>query len=174
MIIRPTPKFQLTHPWGCDVTTTDKTVNTTISTHTPVRVWLLNARTPAPSGGFQLTHPWGCDFSPEKFIVPLIGISTHTPVRVWLLFVYVILYSVFISTHTPVRVWPEPEKPEAPHFSISTHTPVRVWPVLILHRPNVQHFNSHTREGVTDIHFHLFQLKKFQLTHPWGCDRRIF
>ena len=35
---------------------------------------------------------------------------------------------------------------------------------------NFQHFNSHTREGVTFLHIKLSNLIIFQLTHPWGCD----
>ena len=75
--------FQLTHPWGCDITCSfPKLSILLISTHTPVRVWQnvndngtenydFNSHTREgvthqnqPSylhAGFQLTHPWGCD-----------------------------------------------------------------------------------------------------------------
>ena len=55
-------------------------------------------------------------------------------------------------------------------LTISTHTPVRVW------QPTAQgilpsaYFNSHTREGVTQSQRKNRLFRKFQLTHPWGCD----
>ena len=139
-------QFQLTHPWGCDRILIVLCVICKISTHTPVRVWLLlnisgwdsanfNSHTRegvtqgqwtgSIHGRFQLTHPWGCD-SLNKYLSPLISISTHTPVRVWLI------------------CWTR--------------------------RAYNLDFNSHTREGVTYQEFSFYPYAGFQLTHPWGCD----
>ena len=162
-----------------------------ISTHTPVRVWPTGGYAMTNSWGFQLTHPWGCDL---RWLCGIKGywISTHTPVRVWLPqackpictwnfnshtregVTYPNLlnlltngfqlthpwgcdksirnrYSIFvISTHTPVRVWLHSLRIRGRFLQISTHTPVRVW----------QMWSYLWRVG-----------NKFQLTHPWGCDR---
>ena len=160
-------KFQLTHPWGCDVRQC-KCYNTqVISTHTPVRVWRyflhlythkqhFNSHTREGvtiskpfcrwTLTFQLTHPWGCDTSFRHLII-LIPISTHTPVRVWLIG-NVFKSMLTISTHTPVRVWPL-DCLELIIAQISTHTPVRVWQIVFYGHLGFYHFNSHTREGVT-------------------------
>ena len=54
-----------------------------------------------------------------------------------------------ISTHTPVRVW-RLDVLQLLVSYISTHTPVRVW----------------RDDSVLES-----KDEKFQLTHPWGCDR---
>ena len=183
-----------------------------ISTHTPVRVWPFSDFIGFNYAKFQLTHPWGCDRRGGR-CGNIILISTHTPVRVWRKLVIMVCYFVIISTHTPVRVWPVKILRRVCHTCISTHTPVRVWlqcinmeilhnisthtPVRVWHYRKSCHsvpyknFNSHTREGVTNI-FQTFRNRKdfnshtregvttenwlyltflaFQLTHPWGCD----
>ena len=58
-------------------------LNSYISTHTPVRVWLWYSGKRLQGRKFQLTHPWGCDCK-IKEKVRRWKISTHTPVRVWL------------------------------------------------------------------------------------------
>ena len=141
--------FQLTHPWGCDFCLfVVQRTKTDISTHTPVRVWLVSINSTAISDTFQLTHPWGCDF----LIIhanELFSISTHTPVRVW---------------HNRIIVTIE-------RISISTHTPVRVWLIFLRYSYRIYHFNSHTREGVTVGRCTFRLISRFQLTHPWGCDQ---
>ena len=161
-------KFQLTHPWGCD----------------------LKKSLAFLEEQFQLTHPWGCDgrwtYKEEKT-----GISTHTPVRVWPLWKLFQLVGGFISTHTPVRVWQTsglklpaevnfnshtregvtalrhfPSAP--PHFN--SHTREGVTPSWWTFPLSLRYFNSHTREGVTDIFHCQLSSRIFQLTHPWGCD----
>ena len=57
-----TCRFQLTHPWGCDI-------NLNLGCRLMTK--------------FQLTHPWGCDIDTGDTINAF-RISTHTPVRVWL------------------------------------------------------------------------------------------
>ena len=141
--------FQLTHPWGCDYTIAYHYQQLSISTHTPVRVWRpfnairTNRRT------FQLTHPWGCDLK---------SFTISTAVLSW------------ISTHTPVRMWLLYDKYGSIKSIISTHTPVRVWPLYRKLTDGTLNFNSHTREGVTLSLMLWICTKKFQLTHPWGCD----
>ena len=77
-------RFQLTHPWGCDVF------------RFRILLYLFS---------FQLTHPWGCDENGD--LIHIDGsISTHTPVRVWRDVKGTYMKSLGISTHTPVRVWP--------------------------------------------------------------------
>ena len=77
-------------------------------------------------------------------------ISTHTPVRVWPAKLQLLLIKKRISTHTPVRVWLFNHVRKCKISEISTHTPVRVWLIACEYR------------GV---------FCRFQLTHPWGCDR---
>ena len=55
-------------------------------------------------------------------------------------------------------------------LKISTHTPVRVWHIWENLTVDYANFNSHTREGVTNRRKSLYQISRFQLTHPWGCD----
>ena len=119
--------FQLTHPWGCDEERTASNGIITISTHTPVRVWLSSMG----SSAFQTI------------------ISTHTPVRVWPDTKTSCRYIKYISTHTPVRVWPQFGFGFRCGNCISTHTPVRVWHTSLLVSATSNYFNSHTREGVT-------------------------
>ena len=57
------------------------------------------------------------------------------------------------------------------HSHISTHTPVRVWRYWSWPCQLACHFNSHTREGVTIIACNNAVKIRFQLTHPWGCDK---
>ena len=78
-----------------------------------------------------------------------------------------------ISTHTPVRVWLFGVAPAEFSPEISTHTPVRVWHLYSQYVYNViGNFNSHTREGVTGNQLiYLLIICRFQLTHPWGCDK---
>ena len=162
--------FQLTHPWGCDAfwisrefwisnfnshTREGVTVNQyplpedeNISTHTPVRVWRFPSVAKA-----------------KKHII-----STHTPVRVWPNDIIILQYYSNISTHTPVRVWLVNTDTVNHKRPISTHTPVRVWLLLKELRIMQTNFNSHTREGVTSEVIKISSSRKFQLTHPWGCD----
>ena len=99
----------------------------------------------------------------------MMEISTHTPVRVWhkIIYFYFIFWK-FQLTHP----W-GCDKMVYSHWCgvvISTHTPVRVWPLITFNTVNSLHFNSHTREGVTVNIACLAVFKRFQLTHPWGCD----
>ena len=145
---RPGNKFQLTHPWGCDVfpfclpfdfvnfnSHTREGVTPLfqlllhcriISTHTPVRVWLH---------GKKIQH--------------LSQISTHTPVRVWQSKALTVMHTRYFNSHTREGVT-RPERRTYRSSQISTHTPVRVWQVRVFyHYPKSRYFNSHTREGVT-------------------------
>ena len=137
-----------------------------------MRVWRLRGCPPHACQRFQLTHPWGCD----EYHIPRTRDN-------------------YISTHTPVRVWHKPHL-YITVFDISTHTPVRVWPdILQTCNGEDGHFNSHTREGVTQaemrwdnevrISTHTpvrvwlwrysgnWPMIQFQLTHPWGCDKKM-
>ena len=103
------------------------------------------------------------------FLWNMMEISTHTPVRVWhkIIYFYFIFWK-FQLTHP----W-GCDKMVYSHWCgvvISTHTPVRVWPLITFNTVNSLHFNSHTREGVTVNIACLAVFKRFQLTHPWGCD----
>ena len=144
-----TDKFQLTHPWGCDLLIYTYHKNHHISTHTPVRVW----------------HPFCTNVMTQQHI------STHTPVRVWHIALFLHLAMEFQLTHPwgcDQRVWNSTKQ-----AYISTHTPVRVWLTNSGYIIKLAHdFNSHTREGVTFWHRHLVSAIRFQLTHPWGCDVR--
>ena len=93
-------RFQLTHPWGCDLTFVKGVVEQFISTHTPVRVWRrrdgwttslspdFNSHTregvtydvpmERESSEFQLTHPWGCDRCPAWICRSLQYFNSHT------------------------------------------------------------------------------------------------
>ena len=102
------------------------------------------------AGSFQLTHPWGCD-EERTASNGIITISTHTPVRVWLSSMGSSAFQTIISTHTPVRVWPDTKTSCRYIKYISTHTPVRVWLAKLYIDTPLQHFNSHTREGVTGL-----------------------
>ena len=184
-----------------------------ISTHTPVRVWLASPRCSIISLKFQLTHPWGCDILHYKWFLKGRDFNSHTREGVtdlsrslqalisfqlthpwgcdnWTLLSYIIIK---ISTHTPVRVWPAASTWYI-NLKISTHTPVRVWPNVCADNGGEYNFNSHTREGVTArvtflYHFCNFNshtregvtngrrlspsIGRFQLTHPWGCDTKV-
>ena len=183
--------FQLTHPWGCDglMVTTEPFV--VISTHTPVRVWL--------NRGLRVIMWAISTHTPVRVwrrivdIIEPLRISTHTPVRVWPRRGYLHQQqSSYFNSHTRegvtiVCLWKtlgskfqltHPWGCDALSFGkvelfldISTHTPVRVWH----HQTNTPNghpdFNSHTREGVTNIYCKSFKKTQgFQLTHPWGCD----
>ena len=58
----------------------------------------------------------------------------------------------YFNSHTREGVTLLPDVHSTVAF-ISTHTPVRVWPECLSFPP---------------------QVKIFQLTHPWGCDRRLY
>ena len=129
MGVKSTLEFQLTHPWGCDYFgTSPQEFSPEISTHTPVRVWLLS----------QL-----------ELIFPKI-ISTHTPVRVWLRGIAIrLLREIFQLTHPwgcdggggRGGHWPA-------QFQL-TH-PWGCDPICVRYsQRRKKHFNSHTREGVT-------------------------
>ena len=141
--------FQLTHPWGCDfIYEVDKYNRLAISTHTPVRVWLIftneyihlnviSTHTPVRvwraltqmlqelQTQFQLTHPWGCDTGILGSIRALLDFNSHTREGVTTYIIAVFIWNM-ISTHTPVRVWHKVTSKRADNV-ISTHTPVRVW-----------------------------------------------
>ena len=140
--------FQLTHPWGCDLSAMYLISSPKISTHTPVRVW------PRQLSRFkQLRH-----------------FNSHTREGVTQQLMYGKQYDD-ISTHTPVRVWLKISSLIFFISLISTHTPVRVWPPYGLHQTAYYYFNSHTREGVTPNPSTPICRPRFQLTHPWGCDQ---
>ena len=144
-----TYKFQLTHPWGCDVSA-DAGITAS---------WNFNSHT---REGVTCLSP---------FIFSRLVISTHTPVRVWQDQNYYSYYHCAISTHTPVRVWQDQNYYSYYHCAISTHTPVRVW-----HIHNVVITLTHTISTHTPVRVWLIHLVtvagdiSFQLTHPWGCD----
>ena len=77
---------------------------------------------------------------------------------------------MIISTHTPVRVWLHTLNCGEGFQDFNSHT--REGVTSIIHFPFifVFYFNSHTREGVTKKSQVKILYKKFQLTHPWGCD----
>ena len=118
---------------------------------------------------FQLTHPWGCDCY-ASLGCALVAISTHTPVRVWREAGSKYLKARNISTHTPVRVWLiDPVLFDAVQ-KISTHTPVRVWPDYTPISPAEIKFQLTHPWGCDKIIDSLKIIPLFQLTHPWGCD----
>ena len=162
--------FQLTHPWGCDIIERPESLRwQLISTHTPVRVWPSELVRAVSYKRFQLTHPWGCDVLHCHWY-GWRQISTHTPVRVWLTqWGQLHRTALFQLTH-PWGCDNENDEYYA-LTQISTHTPVRVWHVPIEAFAHFFDFNSHTREGVTVLPRNVISLWKFQLTHPWGCDR---
>ena len=100
-----TVSFQLTHPWGCDLQS--RTIQCSITLFQLTHPWGCDIldRLFWKSGWFQLTHPWGCDLVHNDIYDNIFRISTHTPVRVWRKPSRVIKYPKYISTHTPVRVW---------------------------------------------------------------------
>ena len=99
--------------------------------------------------GFQLTHPWGCDQLFAAVLLQQKNFNSHTREGVTILLRWWKNW-LKISTHTPVRVWLF-AKNSLSEVNISTHTPVRVW----LER---------SKAGTEN-------LRRFQLTHPWGCDQ---
>ena len=141
--------FQLTHPWGCDAKFGVTQEQIEISTHTPVRVWRRKAAPPVPVQHFNSHTREGVTSRFRLTIYPS-KISTHTPVRVWPNTFSLPHHEKGISTHTPVRVWLQCFYYKQDRFFISTHTPVRVWLSALLPRSSAP---------------------KFQLTHPWGCDK---
>ena len=142
-------RFQLTHPWGCDIIRNLLFKIADISTHTPVRVWLTRAK-----------------FIRQKTYI----ISTHTPVRVWRQQVLQTVALNGISTHTPVRVWR--------WYTVLLWMPLQFqlthpWGcdnTINQCANKCVYFNSHTREGVTSLECCIYGISQFQLTHPWGCD----
>ena len=149
----------------------DTALSMTISTHTPVRVWLCFTFTTSCKANFnshtregvtsefthlwlstpqfQLTHPWGCDAMTLSALPISSIISTHTPVRVWLVYSIIFWDYERISTHTPVRVW----------LSLSE----RLSFSLIFQLTHPWGCDGFCMDMVTPV-------LKFQLTHPWGCD----
>ena len=162
--------FQLTHPWGCDFLE-----------------WGRNYY----FRKFQLTHPWGCDTDPQQKRNYRTDFNSHTREGVTCQGRND-LHELHFNSHTREGVtiiffwW-------YCAINISTHTPVRVWQTTPKDCIMQFHFNSHTREGVTSrsscawpfcgISTHtpvrvwrllfllIFEIREFQLTHPWGCDR---
>ena len=54
-------KFQLTHPWGCDISgKVDLDISYNFNSHTREGVTIVDGIIKALPK-FQLTHPWGCD-----------------------------------------------------------------------------------------------------------------
>ena len=142
-----TAVFQLTHPWGCDISLNCSTTPlTNFNSHTREGVTSFGKMT-VNRILFQLTHPWGCD-KPINLHTMIDGnFNSHTREGVTNPVGY--MNSCYrISTHTPVRVWLYCSKVWRLTF-ISTHTPVRVWLWYIAEMPIFFYFNSHTREGVT-------------------------
>ena len=184
-------KFQLTHPWGCDLVKSARDCLIGISTHTPVRVWHIYQWGADFPVTFQLTHPWGCD---RKLLFSQLGLEWFQLTHPWGCDFYFTnsVQQEYISTHTPVRVWLKILQLHPKQPWISTHTPVRVWLDWDSEIYVVCDFNSHTREGVTSwltvsvltmmisthtpVRVWLFRnihscgAFGFQLTHPWGCD----
>ena len=122
---------------------------TDFNSHTREGVTLCGGCAVNGDRGFQLTHPWGCDGS----MIAARSTSSFQLTHPWGCDAAVnrnIPYSgIFQLTHS----WgcdctsPEPD----------------------INRNN--HFNSHTREGVTYyLAYSRLPIKGFQLTHPWGCD----
>ena len=72
------PKFQLTHPWGCDYKFPNGYYISWISTHTPVRVWLRHIIKIIIGSIFQLTHPWGCDSFGKLPVIEIMYFNSHT------------------------------------------------------------------------------------------------
>ena len=101
-------------------------------------------------------------------------ISTHTPVRVWR----------FLRSITPGSLQFQLTHPWGCDAAVNRNIPysgifqlTHSWgcdctsPEPDINRNN--HFNSHTREGVTYyLAYSRLPIKGFQLTHPWGCDGR--
>ena len=49
---------------------------------------------------------------------------------------------------------------------------MRVWQLYPRSDETLWYFNSHTREGVTVCCLNKLFSSLFQLTHPWGCDKK--
>ena len=122
-----------------------------ISTHTPVRVWLVCLSFGNCHCLFQLTHPWGCDYwIPKRRWEEREDFNSHTRegVTCWTYRSCSWLFQ-FQLTHPWGCDMIDPQYTSR-RCNISTHTPVRVWPIKNCDIIKLQHFNSHTREGVTN------------------------
>ena len=140
-------RFQLTHPWGCDVRNFITHFSSMVSTHTPVRVWLADStawvkltlfQLTHPWGCdapgviasatrlFQLTHPWGCDFGLVWMVSDCWSFNSHTREGVTGVWVQIPLGVPSFNSHTREGVTHNFADIEAT-YAVSTHTPVRVW-----------------------------------------------
>ena len=142
---------------------------TEISTHTPVRVWHIRCRHILLRTAFQLTHPWGCDVVGHgKSYVSQFQL-THPWGCDRLCGVYAMFKSNF-NSHTREGVTRiQPYENYAGNFNSHTREGVTIFLAAISDAFR-DDFNSHTREGVTSVLRWYECRKRFQLTHPWGCD----
>ena len=164
--------FQLTHPWGCDKKRAVWCSKLqAISTHTPVRVW---RRRKEACGGwgyfnshtregvtetclfhafrhwiFQLTHPWGCDSTPKQISEKSMKFQLTHP---W----GCDSASVICWSNTNGFQLTHPwgcDKFDILGLKTMEFQLTHPWGCDlydISHGRGLPHFNSHTREGVTD------------------------
>ena len=142
--------FQLTHPWGCDEERTASNGIITISTHTPVRVWLSSMG----SSAFQTI------------------ISTHTPVRVWRSVNQFMSGTSDFNSHTRegvTAIWNAIKK------LIRIFQLTHPWgcDILILHYKWFLKFQLTHPWGCDSVMLGWAARLWFQLTHPWGCDSKM-
>ena len=140
-----------------------------ISTHTPVRVWLIIVGLLRLLSRFQLTHPWGCDATCILHLYFLIWFQLTHP---WGCDGYRYSKSISASRFQLTHPWGCDSGCRISNYFywyFNSHTREGVT-MLWKHSIKTGYFNSHTREGVTIIICAIFNTLRFQLTHPWGCD----
>ena len=98
-------------------------------------------------------------------------ISTHTPVRVWQLTLKNLYEQYHFNSHTREGVTTCAGMPKTCYEDFNSHTREGVTTGGSNWRAK-KDFNSHTREGVTCFEIPMGYLTPFQLTHPWGCDKK--
>ena len=145
----PWSVFQLTHPWGCDNKSYRKSIkNRYFNSHT---------REGVTKGGYLHEIPQDFNSHTREGVTPTpwdnqiswFYFNSHTREGVTIMTGTQSEQICTISTHTPVRVW-HPSVQGEWDLEISTHTPVRVWRNAVQQASIKRHFNSHTREGVTN------------------------
>ena len=191
-IMLHTPRFQSTHPYGCDLAAYREKYR--IKSFNP-RTHTGATRLPvsySATGEFQSTHPYGCDDT-LCALRDRMGVSIHAPIRVRPARGTVVASSLlFQSTHpygcdgTWNSTWRKDSQFQSTHpYGCDVgvgkvHGPNRV----SIHAPiRVRHFSSHSchmtsyvsihapirvRHGEKDIK--LAEMLLFQSTHPYGCD----